>query len=173
MNYHDTNADRDLLLTFFLTFSRFEYALKTGGFFKKPNETRYDARTPPPAEPDWDSFAGTLRTIFSAQKSQDLAHACDYLLSSPPNKQVVIRDASGFTIGWETPVRSNHETDIEFMLRMVRSIRNNLFHGGKYSIEVHEDTARTEHLLNSSLVVLEQCLVLSPDVKRYFDEAII
>jgi len=56
-------------------------------------------------------------------------------------------------------------------LRMVRSIRNNLFHGGKYNIEVHEDTDRTEHLLRSSLVVLEECLELSPEVRLHFEEA--
>ena len=168
-----TKADSELLLQFFLAFSRFEYALKVSGFFKKPNERRYDPRRPPAAEPDWDSFAVSLRQVFSVGRTEELREACDYLLHSPPNKQVIIRDGQGWVIAWETPVRPCHEIDIDFILRMVRSVRNNLFHGGKYSIEVHEDTIRTELLLRSSVVVLRECLTLAPQVRQCFDEATI
>jgi hypothetical protein len=173
MSDYNTKANRELILAFFLTFSRFEYALKASGFFKKPNEKGYDTQHPPMADPDWDSFAVSLRTCFSTDRSEQLALACEYLLGSPPNKQVILRDGPRWTIAWETPVRPQNEADIEFILRMVRSIRNNLFHGGKYSTEVHKDTERTEQLLRSSITILEECLGAAPRVRTCFDDATI
>jgi hypothetical protein len=151
----EVSVDKDLLLEFFLAFSRFEYALKTTGLFKKhaPKPGRRAK-----AEPDWDSFAVSLRQSFNAHGSEQLQRACDYLLTSPPNQQVIIEDG----VGWETPMRAAEESDVEFLLRMVRSVRNNLFHGDKYKIGVHEDRQRTETLLRSSLEVLSACLMLAP-----------
>jgi len=173
MGNYQTRANQELLLDFFLTFSRFEYALKVSGFFKMPNQTRHDPRCPPAAEADWDSFAVSLRGIFSENRTERLRQASEYLLDSPPNKQVIIKDGCGWAIAWETPIRPRHETDIEFILRMVRSVRNNLFHGGKHNIELHEQTERTEQLLRSSLAILNECLTLSPRVKDVFDQATI
>jgi hypothetical protein len=70
-------------------------------------------------------------------------------------------------------VRPPQESDVEFLLRMVRCVRNNLFHGGKHTNEVHEDTEGTEMLLKSSIAILEECLALSPNVKQAFDGAAI
>ena len=173
MNNYNTGANRELLLAFFLTFSRFEYALKASGFFKKPNEKRYNTQHPPVVDPDWDRFAVSLRTCFSANRSEQLALACGYLLASPPKKQVLLRDGTRWTTAWGTPVRPQNETDIEFLLKMVRNVRNNLFHGGKYSTEAHEDTERTERLLRSSITVLEECLELAPQVCEHFNDATI
>ena len=158
----ETRADRNLLLTFFLTFSRFEYALKASGFFKRPKTRRNDPLRPPEAKPDWDRFAVSLRSAFQPDRTKPLRRACEFISDSPPWKQVIINDA----VTWETPVRPAQESEIEFLLRMVRCIRNNLFHGGKHNIGVHEDTERTEMLLRSSLTILEECLTLEPRVKR-------
>ena len=157
--------NRELLLDFFLTFSRFEYALKNSGFFiKHPDRPK----SPQPAEPDWDSFAVSLRTVFDSTKSVELKEACRYLVESPPNKQVIVNGAPA----WETVAR-DQVTDFafEFLLRAVRIVRNNLFHGGKYNIELHETTERTEKLLHSTLVVLRECLRLAPNVQSAFEEA--
>jgi hypothetical protein len=155
--------NRELLLDFFLTFSKFEYALKNSGFFIKHPDQPNGA---PPAEPDWDTFAVSLRTVFDSTKSEELKEACRYLLESPPNKQVIVNDAPA----WETPTRSQ-VTDFEFLLRAIRIVRNNLFHGGKYNIEFHETTERTCKLLQSTLVVLNECLRLAPNVCNAFNEA--
>ena len=69
MNSVDTIVNRELLLDFFLTFSRFEYALKNSGFFVKHSE---QPDGPPPAEADWDTFAPSLRTVFDPSKSGEL-----------------------------------------------------------------------------------------------------
>ena len=165
----ETRVDRDLLLNFFLTFSRFEYALKASRLFKRTSPQRIDPSRPTEAQPDWDRFALSLRCAFQLDRTETLKQACEFILDSPPLKQIIINDA----VSWETPVRPSHESDVEFLLRMVRCVRNNLFHGGKHNNEVHEDTERTEKLLKSSLTILDECLALSPNVKQAFDAAAI
>jgi len=84
-----TKVHRELLFEFFLTFARFENALKTTGFVKKhPINAAKDAKFPP-AEPDWDSFAVSHRGLFSINDNPRLAEACDYILNSPPNRQII------------------------------------------------------------------------------------
>ena len=166
---YETRVDRELLLNFFLTFSRFEYALKASGLFKRTNPQRDDPSRPWEAQPDWDTFAVSLRCEFQLDRTETLKRACEYILDSPPLKQVITDDLPS----WETPVRPSHESDVEFLLRMVRCVRNNLFHGGKHSNEIHEDIERTEMLLKSSLTILDEGLALSPKVKSLFDEAAI
>ena len=166
MELIETRVGRDRLLEFFLSFARFEYALKTTGFFVRHPE---NFGRPPAAEPDWDRFAVSLRDAFNPNTDEEIAQACSYLSESPPNKQVIRNGAPA----WETPVRDPALSDIEFLLRMVRCVRNNLFHGGKHNIEVHETTERTAKLLHSCLVILQHCLSLSPEQRRAYDEAVL
>ena len=147
-----------------LVFSRFEYALKASGYFKRHQPV---PPTWPKAEPDWDRFAVSLRASFNANATDDIRRACEYLFDSPPNQQIILNDA----VAWGTPVRPNDETDIEFLLRMVRCVRNNLFHGGKHNIGVHEDVQRTERLLRSSLTILAACLDLAPAQNTAYRDA--
>jgi hypothetical protein len=160
----DTVVNRELLLDFFLTFSRFEYALKNSGCFVKHPER---PERPPPAEADWDTFAVSVRNMFDSNKSEELREACRYLLESPPNKQVILNGAPA----WETATHDPAVSELELLVRAIRVVRNNLFHGGKYNIEFHQTTERTEKLLRSTLVVLRECLVLAPSVRQAFEEA--
>ena len=170
MQHVETKINKNLLLNFFLIFSKFEYALKAGGFHKRRKKLNsHDGLPIYDAEPDWNRFDVSMRSSFQVDRNDELRRACEYILDTPPNKQVIVNNS----VAWETPIREEHLSDIEFILKMVRCIRNNLFHGGKYSNEVHEDTERTELLLNSSLIILKECLALSPDLKRIFDEATI
>lgn len=168
MPSYETRVDRELLFEFYLTFSRFEYALKAIGLFRRLNPQRNLRH--PEAKPDWDGFAVSLRDAFRTDNSEALKQACEYILNSPPMKQVIIHDS----VAWETSARdAASESEVGFFLRMIRCVRNNLFHGSKYNIEVHEDSIRTEMLLRNSLVILKECLILAPNVKKAFDEAVI
>lgn len=160
----DVNVDRELLLEFFLAFSKFEYALKTTGMFIRPNAGQNSSLR---AEPDWKRFSASLQNTFNGNATIDLKRACEYLKDRPPNQQVIVDDA----VEWEMPTRAVGESDIQFLLRMVRSVRNNLFHGGKHSVEVHEDTQRTEMLLRSSLTVLHACLAIVPQLESAYHDA--
>lgn len=169
LSIHHTRVEGALLLNFFLTFARFEYALKASGYFQRRNPRTRGRFTPPEARPDWDRFAVDLRTTFRMDRTRGLKEACSYVLENPPNRQVIVAGS----VAWETPVRPRHETAIEFLLRMIRCVRNNLFHGGKHNIRVHEDTHRTELLLSKSLTILRECLRLAPQVRREFNRAVI
>ena len=166
MRVPETRVNRELLLEFFLVFARFEYALKATRFFVRHPE---DPRRPPTAEPDWDSLVVSLDNTLDPARTDLLREACEYIGQYPPNKQVVVNGA----VAWETPIYPPEESQIHFLLRMVRCVRNNLFHGGKHNIDVHESTERTERLLRSSLIILEECLALAPEQARAFHEAVL
>jgi hypothetical protein len=153
--------DRMLVLQFFLVFARFEYALKRSGFLRG-NESK--------VEPDWDRFADSLKDKFERSDKPDFIEALHYLNEHPPQKQVVRKRE----LGWAPNVRDVGESREKWVLRLVRTVRNNLFHGGKYPYPdgpIHEP-ARDRMLLSASLTVLEECLRLSPLLEaRFFEVA--
>ncbi len=75
------------------------------------------------------------------------------------------------TLKWEKTTKGCGEHDENYILRLVRSVRNNLFHGGKYPLEGGpiEDVARNNCLLQASITVLECCIELS-DLSSIFME---
>lgn len=58
------------------------------------------------------------------------------------------------------------------MLRLVRVVRNNLFHGGKYQSGPFDEIARNENLLEAAITVLSHCLALSDPVREAFEEVL-
>lgn len=150
--------DRTLALRFFATFSRFEYALKRTGYLKPGDK----------AEPNWDAYANSLRGRFPGIQDSLFRKAVEFLLKAPPKSQVV----SGKDIDWQDTRLGNGEQHENYVLRLVRIVRNNLFHGGKYPTPTGpmEDVGRNKLLLESSISILKQCLELSPDVRAAFEE---
>lgn len=161
-------VDQELLLEFFLNFSCFEFALKLTGY-SKPIRTRRREPLAPPVSPDWKKYADSIKDKFDKTINDDLHQASNYLLDDPPREQVLLPNGPS----WNTKVPKEDLAEIKRLLILVRRIRNNLFHGGKFDIAPHEQPERTERLLRSSLSILDQCLKLSPDVKEVFDNAII
>lgn len=150
----------DLLFEFFLNFSKFEFALKTAGF-AVGNEKK--------VSPNWDKFAQSIKANFDKTKSVDLLEAIEFFLMNPPGKQILIDGA----MAWDESVPNNGLTEIEQVLLLIRTARNNLFHGGKFNFENLKNTERTINLLSYSIVILKACLELSPDVKYNYDNAAI
>ena len=150
--------DRDLVLRFLGVFSRFEFALKRSGFLKGSEQ----------AEADWDAYAKSLRGTFRSVEDTRFTETVAFFLKAPPRKQVV----SGGDIDWKDTQIGDGEHQENYVLRLVRVVRNNLFHGGKYPIPVGplEDVGRNHKLLEASLAVLTQCLQLSPGLRAVFDE---
>ncbi len=72
----------------------------------------------------------------------------------------------------ENPIWPDESQD-EYLLRLVRTVRNNLFHGGKYPYPecVVEDAARNRGLLEDSLAILDQCLAMNERLDGHFAEA--
>ncbi|HWO25458.1 MAG TPA: hypothetical protein VNO30_42255 [Kofleriaceae bacterium] len=154
--------DEHLVYKFFVAFSRMEYALKRAGFAQV---ARHGG-----AEPAWDAFIASIESRWAELGSRDFTEARDYLLRSPPRRQV-LRNS---TLDWEeTPHRAN-ETEAGFIVRCVKRIRNNLFHGGKFPSPVGPvaPPERDTQLLKHSLVIMHFVLKLNERVKFFFEETV-
>lgn len=159
-----TGGSGKLVLQFFVTFSRFEYALKRAGFVRGD---RYDN-----AWPDWQRFAKErLEAQIASIPDTEFTEARSYLLRNPPQKQTVT--APDRSLRWKQNTKRSGEGDAEYLLRLVRDVRNNLFHGGKYRPpdgHVSDQVLRNSQLLQACLTILETCWSLDADVKRFFEE---
>jgi len=147
---------RDLLLKFFVTFSRFEYALKATGFTKDP---------PAAADASWDKFENWLETLSSSELAPVL-RAGRYLLTDPPRRLAV----SNGDPRWELPVRQG-QSDTRFLVEGLRRARNNLFHGGKW-LTPPALPERNELVISAGAAALSALISLpsAHDLRRHFEE---
>lgn len=155
-------ADRRLAWEFFVLFSRFEYALKRSGFLR-PNV--------PEAQADWGRFARENQTPFSESNSVSVAkkEAVAYYEKEPPRKQL----QQNGRLHWSDPLRpGDGETSLEFLCRAIGTVRNNLFHGGKFPQFPVQDVSRDEALLKHAKELLFELLELNAEVRRQFFEGI-
>lgn len=150
-------ADQSLVFAFFGLFSRFEFALKRSGFLLGDDKS---------VSANWDAFANSLRGKLDGIQDASYREASALLLSRPPRRQVV----DGTDIKWSDSQRGSGEHIENYLLRLIRTVRNNLFHGGKYPYEPVTDVGRDDALLKASMVVLTHCLRLSPSVTAAFEE---
>ncbi len=141
--YGQVIFDRDLV------FSLFEYALKLAGFCKGGQSGE--------AQPDWDNFAKTIHPKFKPQPNTELFAAVDYMTKLPVKKQVVQNKALVFALRQ----RPQNINDTVWLSVLVRGVRNNLFHGGKFRF----DEKRDPDLIKNSLVILEEWAQLHPNVE--------
>jgi hypothetical protein len=115
---------------------------------------------------NWDVFANSLKGKFSAVQDADFIKALAFLKASPPRKQVV----AGFGTDWKDSVQAAGDTDEQFVIRLIRVVRNNLFHGGKSFTDGEKVVGRNAELMQAGLVVMEQSLKLTPDVLVAFEK---
>lgn len=151
--------DRELVLEFFWKFSVFECALKREGFLRARRE---DAA----AEPDWRKFARDIEGRFDAASVSGFAEAKSELLRLSPRRQVV-RDGR---LAWE-PIDQNRGSEDEFIIQLMKAVRNNLFHGGKYPDGPIDEVARNRDILRAALKILDGCYEAHAGVKRWIHSA--
>ena len=151
--------DQKRVFGFLALFSRLECALKRSGFARSGAQGQ--------AEPDWKAFAESLAQALASVRLADFIAAREYLVSHPPNRQVI--EAGG--IVWKENPRRPSETDTMYLLRVVRDVRNNLFHGGKYHEGPIEEIARDRKLIDQATTVLEVVVELDGKVRGVFLEA--
>lgn len=152
------DLDRELLLEFFVRFAKAEYALKRSGYILDRSDR---------AEPNWDAFASANESRFPATVTPEVREAVNFLLAQPPRKQV----APSGTLAWQSTERHG-EPELKWLLLLVRRVRNNLFHGGKFAAGPEHDLARRTDLIRSSILVLSHAMTLEANVAEYFAEAI-
>jgi len=150
--YNYLDIEKDILTGFSILFSRFEYALKLTGYCQKCHE----------AKPDWYKFAEDHDKLFDASKKYELKIAVQYILKNPPKRQVQKNGKLDFQSD------KNNGTQLEQILRSVRTVRNNLFHGGKFPSGPIDDPARDTKLLESCITILQECLSLNQKIQRCF-----
>jgi len=146
--------NKDLILIFFVEFSRFEYALKRAGYIE--NNIKASA--------DWDKFANNIQKKTQFSKLKIEIPEANYLLENPPKKQI----CKDNELGWVDAERDRYKSEIHWMLDLVKVVRNNLFHGGKFPGGPVKDPARDTKLLEGSRAVLNECLRLDKNVERWF-----
>lgn len=139
------NIPRELTLEFLATFSRFEFALKKAGY-AQGDESK--------VSPDWDAFAKDVAQLDAALLVPVL-NACQYLQQHPPKKQVLQNGALHWVVRQGTSGSA-----IGDVLLSVRTVRNNVLHGGKFPDGVIIDPLRDEQLIRNCVAALKGLLEL-------------
>lgn len=155
LNKTITIEGQTLIISFFITFSRFECALKASNFVTGGND-RVSA--------NWDSFVSTIRQSFMNNRTQELKDAVEYLIQHPPRIQII----DNSQLDWRDRVFQDNEPEINRLSQSIRDIRNNLFHGGKFNGNYQQDVSRNYILLKNSIVVLNEWLRLSDVVRNNY-----
>ncbi len=150
------NISADLVVEFMAVFSRFEYALKS---------TDFADGGPARVDPAWDRFANHIHEQLIAANDKSLNKARIYLLEEPPRKQVLIDGELKFS---DQTIDTN-QCSTQQLLKMVRTIRNNLFHGGKYCPDGEIEAGRNQRLIEASLEVLSNCCHLHDKVSASYE----
>lgn len=146
----------ELACEFMAVFSRLEYALKS---------TQYALGNEKKVDPAWDSFANDIDQQFMAITQDDVVESRNYLLGRPPKKQVLKNKKVVFIDQVIDPKQARTQQ----LLLMVRTVRNNLFHGGKYLPDGEQEADRDHRLVHYSLIVLFAVSRLDEYVKSSFE----
>lgn len=123
-----------LAFDFFFWFSRFEFALKENGFLKPhlPNAS---------AKPGWDEFVSRWSESYTPS-----AEALS-LIKSAPSRQIVLNNDE---LSWRPVGLADCTSELAKVVRLVKTVRNNLFHGGKHSGNGWDESERTARCLRTA-----------------------
>ena len=130
---------------FFFWFSRFEAALKESGFLK--SDTEGDI-----AEPSWEKFVEAYAAIYTPTKSGKR------LLELGPERQIV---GMGKKLAWRPVGTGDCRTELCKVVRMLKTLRNNVFHGGKSGGAGWDQPGRTEILLDNGVSELHELAAIA------------
>ncbi|WP_260475801.1 hypothetical protein, partial [Pseudomonas aeruginosa] len=140
---------------FFYWFSRFEFSLKENGYLKYKNPGNR-------AEPGWDDFVQNHSDKYS------LSQSATALIEQSPEQQIVL---PGRELGWRPVNLDQCNSDLARVARLLKTVRNNLFHGGKHGGANWDNPARTIHLILLSKAILDELAALGDfeaDYKRIY-----
>ena len=154
-HYEDYPSDLRLLcFDFFYWFSRFEFALKENGYITRGP---YNS-----AMPDWGRFIDDNGAAYTSNEK------ALQLLRSPPKRQVV-RES---TYAWQDIVFPDDVNELQRVVLLLKTIRNNLFHGGKHGLDDWDNPTRTQFLVETAKLALDSLATLNDnlhaDYERYY-----
>lgn len=153
---HDDIPDdlKRLAFDFFYWFSRFEFALKEARCLKSTEEGAK-------AEVSWDRFIEKHRDAYQ------LTPAGQALIAAKPQRQIV--GATG--LAFRDVGLNAGASDLERVVRLANTVRNNLFHGGKHGSEYWDEPNRMRDLLTTTIKALDDLAAqagLQDDYERYY-----
>lgn len=147
----ENNLD-NLCYEFFREFSRYEYCLKASGLHHKIKD----------AKADWDEYAKQVSETINNTTDPELIAAITYFKEHPPKKQI-IKEGS---LVWDDSLPQENDL-AKFIFLLIRRVRNNLFHGGKFN-EKWFEPERSETLLQHGLVILRRCGAEHSEVRKAY-----
>ena len=144
-----------LAFDFFYWFSRFEFCLKENGYLRhdEPGSN---------AEPGWDKFVEKHAAAYTPSP------AAKELLAAPPERQIVIANGE---LDWRAVGTADCKSDLAKIVRLVKTVRNNLFHGGKHGAAGWDSPERAKSLLSACKTILDQLAILGDfqgDYERFY-----
>lgn len=141
MRQEDIQSDLSALaFDFFYWFSRFEFSLKENRYLKshKPGSN---------ADPGWGEY------VIRWQSDYGPSAEANELLQLLPQRQIVMAEGA---LDWKPLDLSRCGSSLEAVVLCLKTIRNNLFHGGKHGCKGWDDPERNHALLTSGKAVLSQ-----------------
>jgi hypothetical protein len=152
----DINKElQQLTFDFYYWFSRFEFSMKE-------NEILKDSICGKNAEPGWDVFVEKYLSEFSH------SNETNRLLELNPKRQKV---GANSELVWKDVGLLDCKSELCKIVRLLKTIRNNLFHGGKHGAEGWDDPERTKELLIVGKLILDQLAKvadLEADYTQYY-----
>jgi hypothetical protein len=143
-----------LALDFLVTFSRLEYALKVTTFRQGGSGE---------AKANWEAFSAQIAASFNPKRSVTLNEAFHYVTNNPPR---YLHAADG-VVSWK-PLASRGKSDADTVLFLIKQVRHNLFHGGKFAHDDSASTNRDQQLIEMSLVLIGELVSLNREVETAF-----
>lgn len=141
MNRDQLTAEVEhLAFEFFFRFSRFEFAMKANCYLEDEREGRQ-------AKPGWSKFERKFEADYV------LSDAGEHLIKLCPQRQVV---AANKALKFVPEAFDDNASDLSKVTRLLKNVRNNLFHGGKKTTVGWDDPARISLLLAVGGELLEE-----------------
>lgn len=140
---------------FFYWFSRFEFCLKENRYLK-------NAKPKAIAEPGWAQFVAEFESRYQVSTE---ARA---LLRHPPERQIVGPNGD---LTWRPVGLNGCTSELAAVVRLLKAVRNNLFHGGKHGSTTWDNKERTQSLLQNGEAILGHLAALADfenDYKRLY-----
>jgi len=145
----------ELALEFLAVFSRLEYALKVTEFRKTGDGE---------AKADWSKFSLEVGVVFDPHKNEELSNAFAYITTEP----LRFLGVKNGVLGWYDFSVPNNCSPIDKAILIIKQVRHNLFHGGKYAHDNKASADRDSKLLTSALLVLKEMKQVIPEVQMAY-----
>ena len=129
-----------LISDFFITFSRFECALKTSITYSNERKGKIEA--------NWGKFTKSIKDTFIKERTKELRAAVEFIIDNPPKYQTIELN----TLSWVDRPFTHNEPELNKLEQHIRDIRNNLFHGGKFYGTFTPDVSRNYNLIKYAIV---------------------